>query len=121
MFNVVCRPFINSKNVFKVLIRKDSIRNVTNILDVNTNVTKDVILFKYENPKYFKYLNLFGITQFGFWLYLCNFSYTSLRDVPVTNENSKKLAWWRRINLGENKYRNTIAIFCALIGNVKIG
>ncbi|KAL1128860.1 hypothetical protein AAG570_013394 [Ranatra chinensis] len=88
----------------------------SNLLDVNTNVVKDVILFKYDNPRYFKLLNIFGITQFGFWMYLANFAFTTLRDAPVPEEKSKNLAWWRRINLGEQKYKNTIAGSCCIVG-----
>ncbi|KAF2883991.1 hypothetical protein ILUMI_22189 [Ignelater luminosus] len=85
-----------------------------NALNVNTNVIKDVIMYKYENPRFFKILNLFAICQFGFWTYLSIFSFKTLRDAPVTP--SPDVAWWQRINLGENKYRNTIAISAFIIG-----
>lgn len=87
------------------------------ILDVNTNVTKDVILFKYENPRFFKILNLFAICQYLFWNYLAYFAFTTLKDAPVEAAKNEELSWWRKINLGENKYRNTITIVSFLIGN----
>ncbi|KAJ8977676.1 hypothetical protein NQ317_010415, partial [Molorchus minor] len=76
-------------------------------LDVNTNVTKDVILYKYKNGKFYKIINIFAICQFGFLDLL-------LRDAPVDSTEDAK--WWQKINLGENKYRNTIAILTFLIG-----
>lgn len=83
-------------------------------VDVNTNVAKDVILYKYDNPKHYKWLNIFSLCQFGFWTYLSYFSFTTLRDAPV--EPDSNASWWRKINLGENKYRNTIAVSAFIIG-----
>nr|CAI5865854.1 unnamed protein product [Callosobruchus analis] len=83
-------------------------------LDVNTNVAKDVILFKNHNDKVFKVVNIFAIVQFAFWTYLSSFAYTSLRDAPVDKE--KATAWYEKINLGENKYRNGLTIMSFLIG-----
>lgn len=83
-------------------------------MDVKTNVAKDVILFKYENPRFFKVLNLFGASQFVFWGYLSIFAYTNLKDAPVPVEENAD--WWRKINLGENKYKNTIAALSFFIG-----
>ncbi|KAL5286613.1 TMEM223 family protein [Megaselia abdita] len=86
--------------------------------DVNTNVLKDVMLFKYENPRFFKFMNIFGISQFCFWNYLAHFSYTTLRDAPVDKSvaEDENTAWFEKINLGDNKFRNSISIFCFLIG-----
>ncbi|ALC40630.1 CG12935 [Drosophila busckii] len=85
-------------------------------LDVNTNVTKDVVLFKYENPKFYKMLNVFGVCQFVFWTYLSHFAFTTLRDAPVAEKPGEELKWYQRINLGENKYKNGITACSFLIG-----
>ncbi|KAK9502921.1 hypothetical protein O3M35_011603 [Rhynocoris fuscipes] len=111
----ICNALKNER-FLQILKPKITFRYSSSLLNVNSNVAKDVILFKYENPTYYKYLNLFGITQFGFWMYLSHFTFTSLRDVPVQKDDTKKLAWYERINLGENKYKNTIAVCCAVIG-----
>lgn len=86
--------------------------------DVNTNVAKDVIMFKYENPRFFKLMNIFGISQFCFWNYLSHFSYTTLRDAPVDSAVAEdpNIAWYEKLNLGDNKFRNSITAFCFLIG-----
>ncbi|XP_037042950.1 transmembrane protein 223 [Bradysia coprophila] len=84
-------------------------------LDGSAKLAKDVIVFKYENPNFFKYLNIFAICQYLCWNYLSYFSFTSLRDAPVDN-TGEDVSWWRKINLGENKYRNTLTIVCFLIG-----
>ncbi|XP_055529260.1 transmembrane protein 223 [Wyeomyia smithii] len=84
--------------------------------DVSTNVAKDVMLFKYENPRFFRMMNIFGVSQFLFWGYLSHFAYTTLKDAPVPQKDVDQLAWYEKINLGENKYRNTMAIMSFVIG-----
>ncbi|KAK5640431.1 hypothetical protein RI129_011242 [Pyrocoelia pectoralis] len=96
---------------------KTTPKNFTNevpIVNVNTNLVKDVILYKYDNPRFFKFLNIFAFCQFSFWTYLSLFAYTSLRDAPVPS--STTAPWWQRINLGENKYRNGITFLSFLLG-----
>ncbi|XP_050666409.1 transmembrane protein 223 [Leptidea sinapis] len=86
------------------------------IHDVNTNVAKDVILFKYENPKFFRYMNIFAIIQYMFWTYLGVFAFKNLRDAPVERDTTNDAPWYRRINLGENKYKNTLSAVAVIIG-----
>ncbi|KAG8229106.1 hypothetical protein J437_LFUL009575 [Ladona fulva] len=85
-------------------------------LETNTNVAKDVIMFKHDNARFFKILNIFALTQFLFWTYLSHFCYTQMKDAPVAKEKKEDQQWWRSINLGENKYKNTLAVFCFIIG-----
>lgn len=112
-FTIRCSqsPVFNSK-ADAALIKNRSTRP----FDTNTNVVKDVILFKYENPKFFKYMNIFGISQLLFWTYLAHFAFTTLKDAPVNTSSNTEPAWYEKINLGENKYRNTITILSFLIG-----
>ncbi|XP_072947769.1 transmembrane protein 223 [Epargyreus clarus] len=87
------------------------------IHDVNTNVAKDVVLFKYENPKYFMYMNVFAVLQYMFWSYLGIFAFNSLKDAPVDRSKiTDDTPWFRRINLGDNKYRNTLGAVSLLVG-----
>lgn len=103
------------------------VRNVTSssvttktIHDVNTNVVKDVILFKYENPKFYRYMNIFAVVQYMFWSYLGIFAFSSLRDAPVDKDKiDDDTPWFRRINLGENKYRNGLGIIAIVVGKIQ--
>lgn len=80
-----------------------------------TTLDKDVLLYKYENTRFFRYLNLFGASQFIFWMYLSNFA-TTLRDVPEQKTVEKK-QWYETLSfLGENKYRNGMSALFFLIG-----
>lgn len=84
----------------------------------STDLVKDVLIYKYENPKYFKYLNIFACSQFVFWSYMAHFSYSELRDVPVDQATLDDAAtsWWRKLNLGEEKYRKGMTVFCLGVG-----
>lgn len=106
---------LNNVNNKPVLIQVNQRFATTKAFDINTNVSKDVILFKYENPKFFKMLNIFALCQLFFWTYLSHFAFTTLKDAPAI-QGEHDAPWYRRINLGENKYRNTITVFCFLIG-----
>lgn len=112
--SITCRFYQTSPKPLSGLTRSNF---CTKAYDINTNVTKDVILFKYENARFFKILNIFGICQFVFWTYLSHFAFTTLRDAPVEKDDSEDLKWYERINLGENKYRNGITAMSFLIGN----
>ncbi|XP_037954788.1 transmembrane protein 223 [Teleopsis dalmanni] len=107
-----CNSIGGFRSGLSVISRNFCTRNI----DINTNVAKDVVLFTYENPKFYKVINIFGIAQFVFWTYLSHFALTTLKDAPVEENPEVELSWYQRINLGENKYRNGISVFCFLVG-----
>lgn len=78
---------IKSTNPFKITSIATLVKPIQNqqiakrfysALDVNTKVAKDVILFKFENPQFFRIINFFAISQFVFWNYLSHFAFTTL-------------------------------------------
>lgn len=81
-----------------------------------TKIIKDVILFKYDNPRFYKYLNIFALVQFLFWAFMGKYSIASLKDVPVGEITDKELPWWRKVNLGEGKYKHSLATISYIIG-----
>lgn len=101
-----------------IMRNEKSFSSVTRTIhDVNTNVAKDVILYKYENPKYYMYMNIFAVVQYMFWTYLGLFALQNLRDAPVDRSKiTDETPWYRKINLGENKYRNTLGAVSIIIG-----
>ncbi|XP_030074064.1 transmembrane protein 223 [Microcaecilia unicolor] len=44
--------------------------------------SRDVLLFQHERPRFFRLLRLFCAGQAGFWLYLAQFGFSSLRASP---------------------------------------
>lgn len=120
--NNFTKPRIYSTfNIFRNNVRKPNQVNISQeaFNNVNTNVVKDVILYKYDNPRFFKILNIFALCQFGFWAYLSNFAFTTLKDVPVAEKTNHDV-WWRNINLGEKKYRHGITIISFMLGEFHI-
>jgi len=83
-----------------------------------TKLLKDVIVFKYENPNYFKYLNVFAIGQFLVLSYFSQYTLVALRNTPVDEqvEGYDKLAWYEKLNLGKDNVPKIIAGACFLIG-----
>lgn len=111
----ICTQLLHTAKIVKYCSKPAGPTNVPSPIEGTAKLIKDVIVFKYENPKFFKYLNIFAICQFLCWNYLANFSFTTLRDAPV-EQGSEELPWWRTINLGENKYRNALTLMCFAIG-----
>lgn len=118
--NVVYKPIVYqlSTNGLKLFCRHNYSHAPINI-DVS-NLTKDVIVYKYNNPKYFKIMNIFGIAQFFFWLICAEFTLSNLKYTPVNTEDPKfeDLPIYLRINLGENKYKYGLAIACFMFGKL---
>lgn len=117
----LCSQLLHTSKILKYCSKSITPTGATSTspLEGASKLAKDVIVFKYENPNFFKYLNIFAICQYLCWNYLAYFSYTSLRDAPV-EDTGEDVSWWRKINLGENKYRNTLTIACFLIGRSSI-
>lgn len=88
-----------------------------------SNLTKDVIVYKYENPRYFKLLNIFAIVQFVFWTMTVEFQMSQLRDTPVdeTVPDFSELPLYKRKNLGSDKYKYGLAFVFVFIGEWAMG
>lgn len=50
--------------------------------------------------------------------YIGHWSFTSLKDAKISEDvkNNDDLSWWRKVNLGETKYKTTIATLCFVVG-----
>nr|CAG4652340.1 EOG090X0JX7 [Triops cancriformis] len=57
---------------------------------VDTSVAKDVLLYRYDNPRFFRMLGFFGLSQFIFWVYLTDFAATYVKgsENKVVTEDS---------------------------------
>uniref|UniRef100_A0A1B6HE11 Transmembrane protein 223 n=1 Tax=Homalodisca liturata TaxID=320908 RepID=A0A1B6HE11_9HEMI len=107
-----------SDNVqFKSVLRSNLASDVSKIDSMNTksNLGKDKLLFYYENPKFFYFLNGFAFVQFFFWVHMAEFTYTKMKDVKVDKINAS-LPWWRRLNFENDSTRTAVAVFCFLLG-----
>ncbi|CAH1791149.1 unnamed protein product [Owenia fusiformis] len=85
--------------------------------EVDSNVSRDVLLFTFRNDKHFKMMTVFGVVNFVVWTYIGIFAFRMLKDAPVTPpKKGESLPWYQRINLGSNTYRNGITLICFAMG-----
>lgn len=115
---VIHKPIIYqfTSNCLKQFYRSQSTHAPINI---NTsNLAKDVIVFKYNNPRHFKLMNIFGIAQFFFWLICAESMVANLKNVPVNQDevNLKDLPFYLKVNLGENKWKYGLSCLCFFFG-----
>lgn len=93
----------------------------TELLNTKTKPEKDRLLFYYENPRLYYFLNGFGFVQFFFWVHLSEFTYKKLKDVNVEEEvNSKRPFWWQKLSFKDETTRTLVASFCFLMGKFVI-
>lgn len=53
--------------------REIKVRNLSQAVPAGQSsqtLAKDIIVYKYDNPRFFKMMNFFAISQFFFWGYL---------------------------------------------------
>lgn len=117
---IVCKPILYqllTSNAFRQLQCKSYASYAPINIDAR-NLTKDVIVYKYNNAKFFKLMNIFAIVQFFFWLICSEFTLSTLRDTPIDETDpdisSKSIIY--RVNLGENKYKFGIATATFFLG-----
>nr|CAG4644478.1 EOG090X0JX7 [Lepidurus arcticus] len=90
----------------------------------DTGIAKDVLLFRYENLRFFRMLGFFGVSQFIFWVYLTDFALTYIQDKPEdkadpqssTPDPNPTLSWTRLG--GVNIYTAGLATLFASIGSL---
>lgn len=112
-FNIVRnRSCIPVRYLFTVFKRQATTQS---ILDVNTNVAKDVVLYKNDASRQFKLLNLFAVAQFVFWNFLAETVFSTLKDIPVDKLN-KNGPWYTKINFGKDAARYSLTALCLIVG-----
>lgn len=67
--------------------------NDQSIFNINTNVPKDVLLYKSTGDRTFKMISIFSIVQFGFWLTVADTYNALLNEKPKLDENSHPISW----------------------------
>ncbi|XP_035204787.1 transmembrane protein 223-like [Stegodyphus dumicola] len=88
-------------------------------VDKISNLKKDVLLYSLEKTRVYKYISIFGIAQLAVWVFYAGTLFTNLRDVskiegPVVEMPKSSL--WKRINLGDIRYRIVAVLACLSIG-----
>lgn len=120
---VLIRQYFRKVSTSTHLFRAGKVDNVSikgGNAEIATSAVKDIVLYKFESPRFFKFLNLFAITQYGFWTFI-SVSSMSMVDVPVSipetpTKEDEDLPFWRKINLGSDKYKYGLTVGSALMG-----
>lgn len=93
----------------------------TELINTKTNPEKDRLLFYYENPRFYYFLNGFGFVQFFFWVHLSEFTYKKLKEVNVDeNISSARPFWWQKLSFKDETTRTLVASFCFFMGKFVI-
>ncbi|XP_008478771.1 transmembrane protein 223 isoform X2 [Diaphorina citri] len=93
-------------------------RFITNKVD--TNVTKEVILYNYINSRHTNIILLFGLSQSFFWYYLGYIIMTELRDIPIDENSPEEKNFFTKHNFGENKWKYSMGTVCFLLGTLAV-
>jgi len=59
----------------------------------DNTLIKDVIVYSYDNPRRFKLINIFSLSQMVFWGYLGSWAYTDMKYVKVSIIGSLLVDW----------------------------
>lgn len=83
-----------------------------------TNLTKDVIVYKYNNSRHFRYLSIFSIAQFVFLTAMAEFTVNNLRNTPVDekSEDFSERPFYEKQNLGADRFRYGLGGFLSFMG-----
>lgn len=90
--------------------------NEQSIFNLNTNVPKDVILYKSSSDKTYKMISVFSIVQFGFWLTVADSYNVLLNKEPDNNVNHQPISWVDKIKSRGKIATLGIPIACLCMG-----
>lgn len=94
-------------------------------LNINTAaLTKDVIIYKYENPRFFKIVNIFGVVQLFVLSYIAESLLSGLRNVSTNdNDGDPRLenvpGYMRKTNFGDSKWKYGLSFGVAFTGKMR--
>nr|XP_034954267.1 transmembrane protein 223 [Zootoca vivipara] len=102
-------------------------RGVQTAFPLDTNVSRDVLLFQHDRGRFFRILGLFCAGQFVFWAYLAHFAFYGLRDVGASRPEPDPqhgerplptLPGGATIQLSSNKWRFGFTASCLTVGSL---
>jgi len=91
MFNTFNKVNEAQLEKFKYFNRRNF--NEQSIFNLNTNVSKDVLLYKSSSDRTYKMISIFSIVQFGFWLSVADAYNILLNKESKSNENVNSVSW----------------------------
>lgn len=114
MFNAFHKVTKNQLEQFKYFSRRNF--NEQSIFDLNTNVSKDVLLYKSSSDRTYKMISIFSIVQFGFWLTVADSYNVLLNKESKINENDQPLEWLDKLKIKGKMVTLGIPVGCLCMG-----
>lgn len=114
MFSTFHKVTKNQLEKFKCFSRRNF--NEQSIFDLNTNVSKDVLLYKSSSGRTYKMISIFSIVQFGFWLTVADSYNVLLNNESKTNENDQSLPWVDKLKIKGKIVTLGIPVGCLCMG-----
>lgn len=90
--------------------------NEQSIFDLNTNVPKDVLLYKSSSDRTYKMISIFSIVQFGFWLTVADSYNILLNKESNTEENTQSISWVEKLKSKGKMVTLGIPVGCLCMG-----
>ena len=96
--------------IFNINKEKITNRNYCNYLVFKKHLEKDVLLYKYEKPKFFLLINALSVVQGVFWSYLGYFLLKQMSNPEVYS----KSPFWNWLYTKQMKYKDVMG-YCAIL------
>lgn len=113
-FNIINKLHANHIDKFKYFCKRNY--NDQSIFNLNTNVSKDVLLFKSSNDRTYKMISIFSLVQFGFWLTVADSYNVLLNQEQNENKTSLSISWIDKLKLKGKIVTLGIPIACLCMG-----
>lgn len=81
-------------------------------LSSQTRVSQQVLLYSYDNPKFLRMVNLFGLSFTAFWFFT-SYQFATMRITPKQERQTHNLPWFARFDFVSSTSRKIAATFIA--------
>lgn len=102
----------NQSDKFKYFSKRNF--NEQSIFNLNTNVSKDVLLYKSSSDRTYKIISIFSIIQFAFWLTVADSYNVLLNKIPKDDNHS--IIWLEKLKSKGKMITVGIPIACLCMG-----
>lgn len=113
-FNMLNRVNQNYVESFKRFSKRNF--NDQSIFNLNTNVSKDVLLYKSSSDRTYKMISIFSLVQFGFWVTVADSYNMLLNRKSNDNDNVQSIPWIDKLKTKGKLVTLGIPIGCLCMG-----
>lgn len=114
MFNTLNRVHRNHLEKLEYFSKRNF--NEQSIFNLNTNVPKDVLLYKSSSDRTYKMISIFSLVQFGFWLTVADSYNVLLNKRSNDNDNVQSIVWIDKLKAQGKLVTLGVPIGCMCMG-----